>query len=241
MSPRTETTGELPTMPIDNAIWRIVASYRSPFIRLYSMIRFAILRPVFLDEIDQYLPRSGRIMDIGCGFGLFSLYFAMLEPGRKFIGVDTDARRIGHACASGKKLGLDNVQYYVRDAQSIQAGSSFDAIYMLDLIHHLPEGEVPPFLEKLRDRLAPGGILIVKDVEDRPRWKMWFTLLLDRLMVGMEPIHYWPESELTRLLSSLGFEVRRHRMRDILPYPHILYVCRFRPDERQDAKSLDGL
>jgi 2-polyprenyl-3-methyl-5-hydroxy-6-metoxy-1,4-benzoquinol methylase len=214
------------TRAVDSPIRKIVASYRNPVIRLYSMIRFAILRQVFLDEIGQYLPASGRILDIGCGFGLFSLYFAAMEPGRELVGLDTDDERISYARASGVKLGLDNVSYQTRDAQAVESDGQFEAIYLLDLIHHLPKEDVPEFLEKVRGLLSPGGILLVKEVEDRPRWKMYFTLLLDRLMVGSEPIHYWAEPELTLLLTGLGFEVRRHRMKDFLPYPHILYVCR---------------
>jgi SAM-dependent methyltransferase len=72
---------------------RIVASYDSVPVRIYSRIRFSILRQVFLEEIGQYLPREGRVLDIGCGFGLFSLYFASLAPGCQLTGVDRDARR----------------------------------------------------------------------------------------------------------------------------------------------------
>ena len=108
---------------------------------------------------------------------------------------------------------------------NIQFSIKGDAIYVLDLLHHIPKEAVPGFLGKLRQNLREGGMLIVKEVEDRPRWKMWFTLILDRLMVGFDPIHYWSSDEMTALLEQHGFSVRRHRMRDILPYPHILYVC----------------
>ena len=53
----------------------------------------------------------------------------------------------------------------------------------------------------------------------------WFTLLLDRLMVGWEPIHYWSRSDMSGMLAALGFTVRVHRMKDFLPYPHVLYVA----------------
>ena len=205
---------------------RIVASYDSVPVRIYSRIRFSILRQVFLEEIGQYLPREGRVLDIGCGFGLFSLYFASLAPGCRLTGVDRDARRIGFAQESARRLGLDNAEYHVGDAPQWSAAGPFDAVYLLDLIHHLPVEEVEGFLVKLRGQLSERGVLVVKDVEDRPRWKMAFTLLLDRLMVGREPIHYWPADEFCALLERLGFEVVRHRMRDFLPYPHILYVAR---------------
>jgi len=66
----------------------------------------------------------------------------------------------------------------------------------------------------------------VKDVSNTPRYKMLFTLALDRLMVGRQPIRYWSPSDLTALLRRLGFDVKRHLMKDVLPYPHILYICR---------------
>ncbi len=207
-------------------ISRIVRSYKNPIIRGYSAIRFVILRQIFLEEIGQYLPTDGRILDIGCGFGLFSLYFAALEPGREILGIDLSSRRINHARKSAERLGLGNVEYELSDVLEWRSEAQFDAIYLLDVVHHLPVKEVPKFLSRLRGQLREGGVLLVKEVENRPRWKMWFALVLDRLMVGMEPIRYWPESELRTLLESLGFQVVRHRMRDILPYPHILYVCR---------------
>lgn len=212
--------------PATDPIRAIVSSYDSPIIRAYSRLRFTVLRQIFLEEIGQYLPKTGRILDVACGFGLFSLYFASLEPGRRLVGIDVDARRIQHARISAERLGVQNVEYQRADALRWSGEGSFDAIYLLDLIHHLPRGEVPAFLARMRERLREGGILIAKEVEDRPAWKRGFTLLLDRLMVGSKPIHYWPAPELTALLESLDLQVVRHRMRDVLPYPHILYVGR---------------
>ena len=62
------------------AVKRIVAAYDDPIVRIYCTIRFMILRLRFLDEIGQYLPPSGQVLDVGCGFGLFALHFAMQNP-----------------------------------------------------------------------------------------------------------------------------------------------------------------
>jgi ubiquinone/menaquinone biosynthesis C-methylase UbiE len=35
--------------------------------------------------------------------------------------------------------------------------------------------------------------------------------------------------ELTAALERAGFDVRRHLMVDVLPYPHVLYICEARP------------
>ncbi|MCP3961802.1 MAG: class I SAM-dependent methyltransferase [bacterium] len=212
-------------------IRRIVASYDDLVTRLYSTVRFTILRQPFLEEIGQYLPARGRVLDLGCGFGLFSLYYAARAGGRRITGIDLNAARIERARESAGKLGLSNVEYVVADVLEWRPAEPFNAIYLLDVVHHLPAAEVPEFLERLRSYLTPGGVLVLKDVADRPRLKMLFTLLLDRLMVGFEPIRYWPPEELIALLARLGFRVYRHRMTDFLPYPHILYVARLDPAE----------
>ncbi|MDP6385005.1 MAG: methyltransferase domain-containing protein [Planctomycetota bacterium] len=209
-----------------SAIRLVIDTYTNFAERLYSRIRFLILRQPFLDEIGQYLPRGGRILDLGCGFGLFSLYFALRAPRCQFTGVDLNDKRIQRAQENSKKLGLSNIHYQVGSALDWHGQEHFDAIYMLDLVHHLPAAEVPHFLEKTSALLKPGGVLLMKEVADRPRYKMLFTLALDRLMVGREPIHYWPPAELARVLEGLGFEVKTHRMTDFLPYPHILYIAK---------------
>jgi len=211
---------------LSDPIRDIINSYDSFIVRAYSRLRFAILRQPFLEEIGQYLPTAGRILDLGCGFGLFSLYFAATYPDRSLCGVDLNRRRIDYAWTSAERLRLSNVEYHIGDAFDWNTSESFDAIYLLDLLHHMPREKVNAFLEKATSLLRDDGILIVKEVANRPRYKMWFTLLLDRLMVGWDPIYYWPPHDLSAMLEQLGFDVVRHRMIDILPYPHILYIGR---------------
>src|SRR5437016_2449039 len=66
-----------------------------PFVeRNYARVRFSILRPKLLSVMDLLLPERGRILDVGCGFGLFAGYFGQTHPERRIVGVDPDARRI---------------------------------------------------------------------------------------------------------------------------------------------------
>jgi hypothetical protein len=72
-------------------------------------------------------------------------------------------------------------------------------------------------------------MLLVKDVDSRPAAKRWFTWVLDKAMDPRAPVHYWPSEALGGALEHAGFSVRRHLMVDVLPYPHVLYVCTRRP------------
>lgn len=208
-----------------NDIRQIISAYDRPIIRAYSWGRFKILRQRFLSEIGQYLPPSGHILDLGCGFGLFSLYFAKRHPNLHITGIDLNSTRIQTARKTAKTLGLTNVDYEVGDATTFTFREKFDAAYMLDIIHHIPSQAVPSLIKELYGLLKDDSRLILKDVDTKPTYKRWFTYVLDKLVDRETDVHYWELEELTKLLANSGFQVFTHAMVDYLPYPHLLYVC----------------
>ena len=210
-------------------IRRVIRAYDDPIVRAYCWIRFWILRQRFLDEIGQYLPPSGPVLDIGCGFGLFSLYYAATGPARFVRGIDLNARRIAMARRAAARLSIENVAYEEGDARTFKGDSEVAAAYMLDIVHHIAPETVPPLLWRLHACLAPGGVLVLKDVDTRPAPKRWFTWALDKLMAPTAPVRYWSGDELAAALRGAGFEVRRHAMLDFLPYPHVIYIATRRP------------
>ncbi len=207
-------------------ILRVIRAYDDWAVRSYCWVRFWILRQRFLDEIGQYLPERGTILDLGSGFGLFSLYYAQILPEAHFRGVDLNPRRVAMARRAADRLGVSNVSYEVGDARAWRAEGEYAAAYMLDIVHHVHEDTVRPLLAELGKAIRSGGCLIVKDVDIRPAYKRWFTYLLDRLMTPRGAIRYWSADELQGLLEEVGFRVYRHLMVDYLPYPHVLYICR---------------
>src|SRR5437867_10343105 len=93
------------------AVLNVIRAYDDWIVRAYCWTRFWILRQRFLDEIGQYLPDTGSVLDIGCGFGLFSLYYAATGPRRLLRGIDINRRRIALARRAAARLGLDNAVY----------------------------------------------------------------------------------------------------------------------------------
>jgi SAM-dependent methyltransferase len=209
----------------DDSMRRIVRAYDDPIVRAYCTVRFMILRQRFLFEIGQYLPPTGQLVDLGCGFGLFALYFAIRNPEIQILGFDLNQRRVAAARRAVAVLGLQNARFEVADAATFRVTGPLAAAYMLDLIHHIPAGSVKPLLETIASHLIPGGRLLVKDIEPSNRPKLAFTWALDKLMDYRTPVRYWSPAEVQPLLESLGFMVFQHRMIDYLPYPHILYIA----------------
>jgi 2-polyprenyl-3-methyl-5-hydroxy-6-metoxy-1,4-benzoquinol methylase len=209
-------------MSITSAICR---SYSNPLVKTYARIRFQILRQRFLDEIGQYLPEEGNILDVGCGFGLFSLYFAH-TPGRRLCGFDLNGGRVAAARTAAGKLGLSNVEFHKGDARAIYRRDQVDAVFMLDIVHHVPPEDVVPLISQIAVMLRPGGVFLLKDVADRPMLKRWFTWILDKAMDYRTPVKYWSIDNLREALQSHFGSVHVHQMVDYLPYPHVLYICR---------------
>ncbi len=206
---------------------RVINSYDEIIIRGYCYVRFLIMNMRIIEEIEQYIPRRGRILDIGCGFGLFSLLFASCSERRQFISFDLNSKRIAIAKNVRSKLGLtEQIDFRTCDLLNYGFEEEVDAIFVLDLLHHIPQAEVSRILRSFHDVLPEGGTLIIKDVTTKPWFKMVFTWLLDKLMYYNAPLHYYEKSDMISLVKEQGFDVKFHHMIDILPYPHVLYICR---------------
>lgn len=196
------------------------------FERAYANVRFSILRPKLLSVMDLLLPDEGRILDIGCGFGLFAAYFGQTQPARRIVGVDPNERRIEMARRVCRKVGLDGHAFFAGDARRIELEGPFDGAYVLDVMHHIPGADQLELLARLRDVLLPRGVLIIKDITTEPAFGLEFTRLLDRVMVGWEePLAYRHHREWGEILSRLGFHVRMVRVPDVLPYPHVVIAA----------------
>jgi cyclopropane fatty-acyl-phospholipid synthase-like methyltransferase len=194
--------------------------------RAYASVRFLIMRPKLLSVLDLLLPEDGRILDIGCGFGLFAAYFGQTQRERTIVGVDPDERRIAMARRTCAELGLGHHEFIAGDARDASVTGPFDAAYMLDVMHHIPREDQRRLLERLRDLLAPRGVLVVKDITTEPWSGLKFTELLDRVMVGWkEPLSYRHHREWAEMLTELGFKVRVVRVPDVLPYPHVVIAA----------------
>lgn len=138
---------------------------------------------------------KGRILDIGCAFGLF-LKVAK-ERGWEVHGVELSKHSAEHA----KKLGLDVFNGTLEDA-GYPAGH-FDAVVMIELIEHLPDPKGT--LKEVNRVLKGGGYVMIQtanvdSITARLDGKRWHYFLPGHL-------HYFSRKTLRRMLEETGFEV----------------------------------
>jgi SAM-dependent methyltransferase len=110
---------------------------------------------------------SGRVLDVGCGYGENALLIA--ESGLAVVGIDIDPtglRRARHQ--SRRRLADSNAQFIRFDAQKLaEFGDVFDTV-LDSLVFHAFEGPARrEYVAGLRSVLRPGGRLYVLCYSDQ--------------------------------------------------------------------------
>lgn len=206
-------------------IIKIVADqYDSPIIRCYARIRFIIININLLEMIVNYIPRNGKLVTLGCGFGLFECAIALLNPALEIFGYDLSEERIKQAKKVSEKLNLRNVNFFCRDVTGGDIWQNCNCILILDLLHHIPFPDQEKVLKRCNEMLSQDGVMIVKDIHRRNKVKLYFTWLLDILMTKNEPVYYFDQQLMRSRMQSMHLHTIEMPINDWLPYPHILYL-----------------
>jgi 2-polyprenyl-3-methyl-5-hydroxy-6-metoxy-1,4-benzoquinol methylase len=222
---RTSELGLVPDVPAHRRLLRrIIASYDSFIVRAYCLIRFQIINLNMLQVLELCLRGKHKVLEVGCGFGLFGCYFASSDSARTWHGLDLNSNRIDMARRAAQRLGLTTVSFETGDArEQLHVGGRYDAVVMMDLLHHIPDHSKHQLLGTALSLLTPDGRLVIKDVTRRPAWKLFFTWVLDVLMTKGFEMWYWSPNQLKAAIGD-GYNVEMYPVADWLPYPHVIYV-----------------
>lgn len=193
----------------------LCAAYRSIFINIQRCTR----------EIASGIPAGTHVVDVGGGDG---------EPLNVLLGLRPDIRvsmldlrdRIGMFLAPEF---LDRVSMH--PATSLSAYRTLmpepvDVVLVSDVVHHVPTAGRLQFVRDCVSLLAPGGVLIIKDVAPGG-WVSRLSVLADRYITGDRHVSLMAPADLVDLVESQGMT----RMSHLLPpreYPN--YAVSFRRD-----------
>ena len=102
--------------------------------------------------------RLGATLDLGCGTGGFTRELAARAESVLGVDLSPEMLRVARVGAAA----LANVRFEERDVTAWELPRAhFDCIASIATLHHLPMRET---LVRLRDALAPGGVLLVLDL-----------------------------------------------------------------------------
>ncbi len=98
--------------------------------------------------------KGRNILDIGCGFGASSAYFA--DAGAtSVLAIDASERMISKAISDNSR---ENIEYEVMRAEDLHTDRKFDIVWSSLVFHYIED--FGSLLKTIHDHLVPGGILI---------------------------------------------------------------------------------
>lgn len=195
------------------------------FVELFNKIRFW---DAPLVEIEKITPSKGLIIDLGSGDGLLGNFLALSEPKRKIVGVELNGIRAKEA-----DRGVKNAKFKKGDVLKVDLAGA-KAILLIDVLHHLPSRDKQKeMIQKCREVLKKGDVLIVAEIIEKPFLKYWFTWFTDAVILPIlfegkffsRDFYYRKDEEWLVLLKEEGFCVKKVNFKRGMPFSHVIYKC----------------
>jgi SAM-dependent methyltransferase len=203
--------------------------------------------PVFTEILQRGLIRSGsKVVDIGCGQGLLSAWLLAAEKSAqqgkwpsewhsaptnvRVRGIElmsADVERARHAFAGQE----ERFEFVVGDMRTSEFGKAQTAV-ILDVLHYVPYDDQDKVLIRVREALAPKGLLILRvgDAAGGLGFKMsnWVDNVVMFARGHRLPRLYCRSvTEWIETLTRLGFTVEPKAMSQGTPFSNVLLLSRF--------------
>jgi SAM-dependent methyltransferase len=208
---------------------RIGARYRRRWHRNYAAnkLRFD---PAFAATAELLLEASDApLLDVGCGLGLLGQYLRERGWRGAYRGVDFDAAKIDAARFAAAAAG-HTLAFEPADARSgLPAASGHVAL--LDVLHYLERDDQQALLRELAARVAPGAMLILRNVLRAPGWRFRLTVIEEHFLYASRwmrtPARHFPErAEVEAPLRDAGLVVEVAPLWGDTPFNSFLIVAR---------------
>jgi ubiquinone/menaquinone biosynthesis C-methylase UbiE len=104
---------------------------------------------------------GAKILDIAAGHGLFGISAAKQNPGAKIVALDFPSV-LAVATENAQRFGVaDRYTLLAGNALEVPFGTGFDAVLVMNLLHHWDRETIQILLKKAHAALSPGGQIVV--------------------------------------------------------------------------------
>lgn len=189
------------------------------------------------EELIKHVPEGASVLDAGCGGGLFLALLA--ASGKRVTGhgfdISPTAIKVANDMAEAAGSTGSVLRFELRPVEDQWPNSQFDVVSMIDVVHHVPPVFQKEFLLTACRHVRPGGILIYKDMCQRPRWRATANRLHD-LFLARQWIHYLPITQVAKWAGDAEMSLIRSADRlNRFWYGHELRVFRKRDGRSEET------
>jgi cyclopropane-fatty-acyl-phospholipid synthase len=100
-----------------------------------------------------------RVLELGCGWGSWSLWMAQRFPGSRITAVSNSATQREFITARARERGLGNLEVVTCDMNRFEPGARFDRVVSVEMFEHMRDWV--SLLARIRGWLEPQGSLFV--------------------------------------------------------------------------------
>ena len=180
-----------------------------------------------LVRIEEFLPRTGTIIDLGSGYGIFSNYVAGRSSKRQVLALEFDKKKTEIAKEGAKTGGINNITFDNNDITKIPIQKA-SAIVIMHVLHHLKSyEEQEKLIGECVKRLDKDGMLLIDEVDKKYTFQYLLALLTDSLLYLGDRFYYRSKKDMITFLSKFPLTVEVKNVSNFLmPYPELVYVCK---------------
>lgn len=148
------------------------------------------------EQLLPFVPEGASVLDVGCGGGLWLGLLASTGRLARGLGFDASEGAIRQAKLMRTPAPGPELTFEHRGVQDEWPGGTFDAVCLIDVLHHVPPGEQGRVVQRAAQRVKVGGVLIYKDMCRRPAWRALANRAHD-LLVARQWVNYAPVEQVS--------------------------------------------
>jgi uncharacterized protein (DUF2062 family)/2-polyprenyl-3-methyl-5-hydroxy-6-metoxy-1,4-benzoquinol methylase len=189
--------------------------------------------------LADWLPRAGRLVDVGCGQGLLLALLAEARnatakhawptiwpppPALELAGIELRTRM---SRLARHALGADAV-IVTGDAREADLGRA-DVIVIFDVLHLIDAASQIEVVRRAVSALEPGGRLVIREADAAAGWRFRMVRIGNRLTALVQgrwfaPFAFRSADDWRTLLRDAGLDVAVQPMGDGTPFANVLLV-----------------
>ncbi len=192
--------------------------------KFFSAWRFMVAP---YEIVEKYIPKSGSIVELGCGEGIFSNYLGISSKKRKIKAYEISNERIREATR-----GVDNVKFIKSDVTRLKIPKS-KIIVLFHLLHHLRNfNDQEKLIANCYKSLVKGGKLVIVEIDIKFSLKYFIAWTFDHFIVPMvferkiySDVYFRKKSDWLVLLKKNNFKVKCFSAEEKMPFSHIIFTA----------------